>query len=313
MDEQKSTISADGKWALTKVGILPEPDAHQRIWRLPEAAAASSERLQITVELYTGFIAGTGGQRRVMTLAERRDHLARLDELGGPAFKVLRASPEIEPEYLASIVERSDVRTPSSEGSDEPGLAGWVIQHFPSLVNSPPPPQKHKRFTLMRNVGITGLYKTYESVFNLALVESLLENELFIEGPHLGGIPNMRSARTFGHYNPDAIIEISAELDRILANESFVEATRPFYDARLKDISRGFYRAFKDWQDDPRSFAKAKETLLSNIVRDSDDWFSAPAADAGFWVRRSIDGTDRMFFSMLSKVIKVYDADLDID
>ncbi len=202
MDEQKSTLSADGKWALTKVGMLPEPAAHQRIWRLPEAAAAASERLQITVELCTGFIAETGGQRRVMTLAERTDHLTRLEELGGLAFKGLRASPEIEPEYLASINDRSVLKIQNSGDSDEPGLAGWAIEHLPALVNSPPPPQKRKRFlALMRNVGITGLYRTYESVFNLALLESLLENELFTEGPHLGGIPNMKSLGSFGHYN----------------------------------------------------------------------------------------------------------------
>ncbi len=75
--------------------------------------------------------------------------------------------------------------------------------------------------------------------------------------------------RSFGRYNPEAVKEISSVLDEILKDSAFVEATRPFYNARLKERLRDYFKAFRGWEQNPESLVRRKASLLFSL-RDLD-------------------------------------------
>ena len=49
------------------------------------------------------------------------------------------------------------------------------------------------------------------------------------------------------------------------------------------------------------------EDTQHRVLERNMDWYEAYTAP-GFWIRRSIDGTDQQFFAMLTQVIDSFDA-----
>ena len=90
--------------------------------------------------------------------------------------------------------------------------------------------------TRLKNIGLRRLYCTVSPQLPYALVENLLGEPVFLNGPHQDGQLNLAHASQFGHYNPKFLIKFSNALKSLLDNDTFVARTRLFHNRMLKDI-----------------------------------------------------------------------------
>ena len=87
-----------------------------------------------------------------------------------------------------------------------------------------------------KNIGLRRLYCTVSPQLAYALVENLLGEPVFLNGPHQDDQLNLAQASQFGHYNPKFLIKSSNTLKSLLDNDTFVARTRLVYDRMFKDI-----------------------------------------------------------------------------
>jgi hypothetical protein len=186
--------------------------------------------------------------------------------------------------------------------------------------------------------GIRGRYEIVKNYLGKSILENIVGEKVFLEGPHSEQI-NYRSLKNFGKYNPVFLTKLSKKLTILLENETFVSNAKPLYDNQLKNYLRVYflsyhvavnkqqimdgYMAVISNESDPAS--TSKDLFLSNpswflqeSFRDFSDsldeqydiyeGFTCP----GFWVRRSIDETSDEFYNLLMIAMKTFDQDFII-
>ncbi|MBK8014438.1 MAG: hypothetical protein IPK13_24200 [Deltaproteobacteria bacterium] len=171
--------------------------------------------------------------------------------------------------------------------------------------------------------GMSVTYCYLKGLLDLSMLTKKLPMPVFLSGPH-GSDLNFGSERTFGHYNPAFVRWL---IDHALApgkSDALRAAAQATYDARLRVAARAFYAAHLRLKGDPKFFQaeKAKYLRFLDGATEShpryDYWDGMPgSAEAqaiggsatGFWLRRSMDGTDVLFVEGLEKLLSQHDAD----
>lgn len=176
--------------------------------------------------------------------------------------------------------------------------------------------------------GIRGKYEIARKDVGLQFMEQLVGHPVFLKGPHQEKIDF--NSGSFGYYNPQFLEGLKPILGETLQNKLFVESTKTFYDTEIKQYLRTFFLSYSI----SANRSDIMETYLKHIAKGEHESFSGPSfylqeafrgfAESaeqsgydvyegftcpGFWIRRSIDGTEGQFFDLLLLVLKTYDAD----
>ena len=176
--------------------------------------------------------------------------------------------------------------------------------------------------------GIRGRYEVLKKQVSLKFMEELVGCRVFLKGPHQEEVDF--NSGSFGYYNPVFLERLKPILGEVLQNKLFVENTRTLYDAELKQYLRTFFLSFNI----AANRTDIMESYLKHIEHKEHKSFSGPSfylqeafrdfAESaeengydvyegftcpGFWIRRSIDGTEGQFYNLLLLVLKTYDAD----
>lgn len=162
--------------------------------------------------------------------------------------------------------------------------------------------------------------------------------KIFLSGPHTEKDLDLGNPGDFGRYNPEFVRRIREILIPAASDEDFRRASQGSYDTYVAPLARIYYVTYSKMRDNPRFLEKEKANYLNCIRKvepynfESFFYFMNPkflgthdpdslmedGFDGGyngnvvksavaFWLRRSIDGTDREFFRGLEKLLAVYD------
>ena len=178
--------------------------------------------------------------------------------------------------------------------------------------------------------GIRGRYQIAKSVLSKQTVESLVGEPAFVKGPH-GTEMDYSSNKVFGYYNPHFLSKLQQMLRGIFNNQSLVTALQPVYDSELKNYLRVYYISYEiaannkevitDYKKMIKSasaseggFLEAPSQFLQESFRDFAESVEKDGYDVyegftcpGFWVRRSIDGTEAQFYKLLKLTLNTFD------
>ena len=195
--------------------------------------------------------------------------------------------------------------------------------------------------------GVRRRYAKAKKILALRLIEQSVKQKVFTKGPHNEDL-NFKANNEFGHYNPKFVQNTFTVLTKALKNPAFKKLAGRAYENHFKSVARNYYHAYQFTQSDVKVRdllkGKSKRTnitiaevrtnyidLLNNkelqeIIFPGDyiqetfrpyadnaqtkglNWYEAITAP-GFWVRRSIDGTDKEFFKILDLVVTTFDKD----
>jgi hypothetical protein len=188
--------------------------------------------------------------------------------------------------------------------------------------------------------GVRYKYDMLKDYIGIEMLEKLSGEKVFLEsGAHTDGL-NLNNTTAFGHYNPQFVSTVHESLISFLMNDDAKESTQAFYNNNLQMTARNYYLAYQFvnseeliyWQE--RGWTKediiktyqgilageiqeygSGSDFLSEVYRayadtaeaDGYNWYEADTAP-GFWIRRSIDGTDKNFIGLLNAVLEEVDA-----
>jgi len=180
-------------------------------------------------------------------------------------------------------------------------------------------------FSYVPEVGVRVRYLRARPELGLFVVESMVGKKAFLEGPHVQGI-DCSSEASFGYYNPAFIQRLHDMAELAFSNPRFVSRFESFYDAELKNYLRTYYLSYETGTsskaiqsqylqllNDTNAGADAGDFLQEAFRNHADtmepkgyDWYEANTC-AGFWARRSIDGTADEFYALLKSAMEVLD------
>lgn len=177
----------------------------------------------------------------------------------------------------------------------------------------------------------TGL--NLSSLISLKQLNDLLPCPLYKSGPHTTENWDFYSENSFGYYNPQAIAYLDDVTDNLLADQQFVNATRPLIDKHLRPQMRillDIYQYIDTMSQKEELLAymvlpkEAQRELMVEVEgslgeeMDYPDylyqWWNTDKVDKGnpdsrfdyFWARRHKDGTDKQIYQILEKVNATY-------
>lgn len=181
--------------------------------------------------------------------------------------------------------------------------------------------------------GLRGLIAHGDGIINLDKIRYLAPVKIFNSGPHKSEFD--WHSNEFAHYNPEFVKWVSDYLIPGAEDETFRMATQPIYDKHLAVLARAYCRSYEALQLDPSFIEEQKAAYLEHVKSETggnffnsgpySEYFSAmenlergvfpyyASVAAGFWIRREIDGTADDFIIALRKLIKTYDAELEIE
>ncbi len=167
-------------------------------------------------------------------------------------------------------------------------------------------------------------YCFVKSLLSYRRVQSVLPMKIFLSGPHTRRALALEDTARHGRYNPKFVRWLVENGVPAASNPALLKATQGFYDKRFKVSVRAFYVARKLQSDAPKLMKKLTGKYFEHVRKRKQynfwggQWerfpspsyeFQAIGASAlGFWVRRSLDGTDGLFEQALEKLMKTYDA-----
>ncbi len=184
------------------------------------------------------------------------------------------------------------------------------------------------------DAGVRSNFFCLKSELGLGALKTLTGEEVFISGPHKDSEINYTSVKEFGYYNSKFLTKLEAALKELSVNEKFVNSAQKIYDKEFKNTVRIYYLAYnylntnaklkkeikkeylkkiansvegQDYEKDPsyylqeqfRTFSETNEKLGYDVY----EGFTAP----GFWIRRSIDGTDEQFIKLITATLNLFD------
>lgn len=183
-------------------------------------------------------------------------------------------------------------------------------------------------------VGVRGRYFIAKEVMGKSVIEGIVGEKAFVSGPHAYGV-SYTSNKDFGRYNPKFLTKLEQMLEKAFSNQMLVNQFQSVYDSQLQQYLRTFYLSYevgankkdimKEYQNiikqeteasSEGQFLAAPSNYLQETFSGFSDEMSAQGYDffesvtcPGFWVRRSIDGTEDEFYSLLNLMIRTFDAD----
>jgi len=169
---------------------------------------------------------------------------------------------------------------------------------------------------------------------------------IFLSGPHTISGLKLDDPRSFGHYNPEFVGWLGENLVPAAADPAFRERTQGLYNRYVAPLARIHYQTYAKLHT-PQNAActtREKERYAQNIQTgagaergsyyerwffymnpafcehaDDSEWFYDNGFDGGvsgnvvkttvgFWLRRSMDGTDDEFYAALISLLETYDS-----
>lgn len=210
-----------------------------------------------------------------------------------------------------------------------------VLGFYPELRKKQPTYEEAQSWL---DVGFRHKYTIAKKYVAIKLLEQSAKVPIFIAGPHKDEL-NFNST-THGHYNPAFLKKAAVSLTKALKDPKFKQLAQKQYTTYFQGMARNYYLAYlkvngksNEWIGKGLTKAERAEIIdtytskmksddvgmagnyiqetfrgYADKVSEHDlDWYEAYTAP-GFWIRRSIDGTDRQFFAMLTQVIDTFDA-----
>ena len=180
--------------------------------------------------------------------------------------------------------------------------------------------------------GLRGKYAHLKHLIGIDILEKFAGCPVFVKGPHKGGL-NLKSMTEYGHYNPAFLAYVQKELGAFRSSKSGIDGVKRIYDKYLKKLVRIYFLSFQYLQEsgtkesvirtyagmlrtsaDCANFDCSPSFYLQEAFRffaesreqegyDIYEAFTAP----GFWVRRSLDGTDKQFMELITMVLETWD------
>lgn len=183
--------------------------------------------------------------------------------------------------------------------------------------------------TWLPNWGMRGFYCHIKQVLSYRYLQSLLKIPIFIKGPHSQGNLNFDAKYEFGYYNKEFVKWFANNAVIGINDFSIRVKIQPMFDRYLKQRARAYYVTYKYLQKNKRLLENTKQEYLKHMRNRTLTYvfliekfrlFSEQkekeglniyeiSTAGGFWVRRSIDGTDVEFFRALRRVLLTYDND----
>ena len=165
------------------------------------------------------------------------------------------------------------------------------------------------------------------SLITLRTLNRMLPCDLYVSGPHHYSYWELYCSYDFGRYNPEAVRYLNMMAQKVVADEQFVERTRPLVDRYLKTQMYTMMTIYdrlhnKQICDDMNEILVnsmeneghtyggtiAGEFLQQMPDYDSEDYpyCDSPAMCLYWWARRNSDGTMDLFHDGLSTIYRAY-------
>ncbi|MGN7611053.1 hypothetical protein ACQZV8_03100 [Magnetococcales bacterium HHB-1] len=189
---------------------------------------------------------------------------------------------------------------------------------------------EERRLTWLPEQGLRGLYLRFG--FRPGLLEPLVGLPLYVHGPHMGGEINFFS-QTFGYHNRPFILRLEVLFNQILNHTLLRDRVEGFYQQHLARIAHAYYAVYKiffkeknrdrieaiikkyqqqisEKNTDPKAFGNYPYEeffeVAHKLEKEGYDGYEAMTAGS-FWIRRTIDGTDKDWFRLLKRVLEKID------
>ena len=182
------------------------------------------------------------------------------------------------------------------------------------------------------NRGIRGRYELAKKYLSVRFMEEIIGEKVFLKGPHAEEIDF--KSEEFGYYNPKFLKKLYDNLKSLYSNKEFIESTQALYDSRLKQYLRTFYLSYEIAVNNEEIISGYKKAIIDPSQGSYMNWISGPSyylqesfagfaqsiegkgydiyegfTCPGFWIRRSIDGTEKQFYELLVLTISYYDQE----
>ena len=184
--------------------------------------------------------------------------------------------------------------------------------------------------TALTEQGLRSLYCDVKPFIDYRKLQIVSGLPIFRSGPHSRIKLNIYAPYRFGYYNPKFLKWLQKNIIPAEQDGSFKQQTQPIYEQKIRTTAKAFYATYQILLANSEKFEAIKHEYIEHLKNNtlpeiylqekfrwlSDylategkyDWYAANTA-GGFWVRRSIDGTDKEFFQLLRKLLKTYDQD----
>ncbi|MCC5815383.1 MAG: hypothetical protein JJT78_11550 [Leptospira sp.] len=193
--------------------------------------------------------------------------------------------------------------------------------------------------------GIQNFYCHLKDISSFSEIEKFFGQAIFLSGPHKNGFLILDDDHSFGHYNPEFPKFLKRTMIPGSQDRAFAILTQPIYNEYLRNLARIYYATYLKLQsnqvyltkerirykkliqqktleryyyekyysfmetgftDDENANVSSRFKTYSN---DSEFDGNVVKSAVLFWIRRSIDGTDKEFVSGLKVLLLTYDAD----
>lgn len=199
-----------------------------------------------------------------------------------------------------------------------------------------------KRDATWLDVGFRAKYAMARNYASLDKLEDVFNTPIFISGPH-GKNMNFNSKTSFGHYNPAFITKLTESVQTVLRNPVFHMPAKQAYHQYFEPMALTYKNSYIRIQSNPKRLNQLKINYLKKIIKAGgthntclnellieqaksnvyskplklkDRIVENPRADVyeestapSFWVRRSLDGTDKQLYKLLNLIITELEYD----
>lgn len=181
--------------------------------------------------------------------------------------------------------------------------------------------------------GFRSRYAMAKKYASLEILESTYGTPVFLRGPH-GADMDFNSKTSFGYYNPDFIKALRTSLEAALDSPVYRMVLKKLYTDNFKSMALTYQNAYSYLNNDAQELQRLKASYLMAMaapggisngslqeefrmyadkglsvnpqiyktLNPNPDWYESVSAPA-FWLRRSIDGTDKDLYDLLSMLI----------
>lgn len=180
------------------------------------------------------------------------------------------------------------------------------------------------------------------SVTSFEQIVGVSELRPFVSGPHTQGL-DFTSTTDFGHYNPAFVRFLADHAIPAADDPAFRAATQAHYDTYVRPLARILHATHEKLANNPQcaeaELGEYAQAIGNGSTRDYvEPWFyfmhpeycthrraeyeffsrtsgemdggydgNVTKTAVGFWLRRSLDGTDALFFEALVRLVETYE------
>ena len=186
-------------------------------------------------------------------------------------------------------------------------------------------------YTYLPETGLRGAYCQLHKAVSLSKIQSLVGVDMFVQGPHSKFGFNFDSRYDFGRYNPEFVKGLGGLISSSREHTKVKAAFQPLFDRYFKRQARAYLLVFNQLRDEQQYVDAIRQTYLQRIAdktlpslflqesfRELTSRLEAKRLGFelnfyevntahGFWLRRSIDGTQAAFHHALLELLNIYD------